>query len=225
MPSQYSSSHSLEDAEMLARNLGLNFHVRPIKFLFSTANREIGESRGHALNSIAQENLQSRLRGIILMTLSNHDRALVLATSNKSELAMGYSTLYGDMCGALAPIGDVFKTRVYELARYMNLRMKSPIPQRSITKAPSAELRPDQKDQDTLPPYEFLDAVLEEYIEHNTPVEELRTKYGKPEILNEVFKMLEINEFKRRQAPPVLKTSLKAFGIGRRYPVAKEWKI
>jgi len=229
MPSQYSSSHSLEDAEILAQNLGIKFDVRPIKFLFSTANREIGESRAHQLSALALENLQSRLRGLTLMTLSNHDNALVLTTGNKSEFAMGYSTLYGDMCGAIAPIGDVFKTRVYELARYMNAKLGSPIPDRSITKAPSAELRPNQKDQDTLPPYEFLDAILEEYIEHNISMEELRAKYGKleelTEVLNEVFRKLEINEFKRRQAPPVLKTSLKAFGIGRRYPIAKRWDI
>jgi NAD+ synthetase len=226
MPSQYSSSHSLADAEALAQKLGINYEVRPIKFMNATVNRELSERRGQ-LAPIAQENLQARLRGLILMTLSNHYNSLVLTTGNKSELATGYCTLYGDMCGALAPIADLYKTRVYELARYINQTWGDLIPESSITKPPSAELRPDQKDQDSLPPYDLLDAVLEEYVEKGTPVSVLEEKYG-PKLptqgwVRNMLKLLEINEFKRRQAAPALKVSPKAFGIGRRIPVAKNW--
>lgn len=228
MPSQYSSSHSLEDAEALARNLGVPFEVRPIKFIFSQANREFSEGRGK-LADIAQENLQSRLRGLILMTLSNHYNALVLTTGNKSELATGYCTMYGDMCGALAPIGDLFKTRVFELSREVNRAAgRELIPERSIAKPPSAELKPGQLDQDTLPPYEILDLLLEDYLEKKTPVEDLEKRYsdklpGRKDWVRETLRRIEINEFKRRQAAPVLKASPKAFGIGRRVPLAKIW--
>jgi len=228
MPSQYSSGHSLEDAEILARNLGMRFEVRPIKFLFSTASRELSETRGQ-LAPIASENLQSRLRGTILMTLANHYSALVLTTGNKSELAMGYCTLYGDMVGALAPIGDLFKTRVYELARFINQKWGSPIPERSLTKAPSAELKPNQTDQDTLPPYDVLDELLMEYIENGISIAELEARFqgrkiGKFSSIRQILNLLEISEFKRRQAAPVLKISHKAFGIGRRIPIAKVWE-
>ena len=230
MPSQYSSSHSLSDAEQLAANLGIALEVRPIKFLFSQAIREISEKRG-TLADTAQENLQSRLRGIILMTLSNHYNALVLATGNKSELATGYCTLYGDMCGAIAPLGDLFKTRVYELARQINHRAgKILIPENSITKPPSAELKPGQTDQDTLPPYDLLDELLEDYLEKMKPVTELKTRYQsrtqgglKKDWVSEILRRVEVNEYKRRQAAPVLKVSPKAFGIGRRIPIAKFW--
>jgi len=225
MPSQYSSPGSLTDAEALATNLGIPFEVRPIKFLFATAAREIGEAR-QGLAPIAQENLQSRLRGIILMTLSNHYNALVFTTGNKSEIATGYCTMYGDMCGALAPIGDVLKTRVYDVARRLNEwsereGLVPPIPESSITKAPSAELRPDQTDQDTLPPYEKLDPMLVDYLELGVPVVEIIAKHGAwvPEILRKI----ELNEYKRRQGAPVLKASAKAFGVGRRVPIAKVW--
>jgi NAD+ synthetase len=227
MPSQHSSGHSLEDAEALARNLGIPFEVRPIKFLNSTAVRELGEPRG-GLADLALENLQARLRGLTLMTLSNHYSSLVLTTGNKSELATGYCTLYGDMCGAIAPLGDLYKTQVYALAKHLNATWGGPIPERSITKAPSAELRPDQKDQDTLPPYEVLDELLESYLERGTPVAQLEKTFskrvpGKPGWVREILRLLEINEYKRRQAAPVLKVSAKAFGIGRRIPIAKQW--
>lgn len=225
MPSQYSSSHSLEDAEILARALGIPLEVRPIKFLFATSSRELSEGRG-TLAPLATENLQSRLRGLILMTLANHYSALVLTTGNKSELAMGYCTMYGDMVGAIAPIGDLFKTRVYELARYINGAWGAPIPERSLTKPPSAELRPNQTDQDTLPPYEELDALLEHYIEKGVSVENLRNQFEgkKGDWVQDILKRLEVNEYKRRQAAPVLKVSHKAFGIGRRIPIAKTWE-
>jgi NAD+ synthetase len=224
MPSQYSSTHSLEDAEQLAKKLGISFEVRPIKFLYSQFARELGESRG-GLAPVALENLQARLRGVMLMTLSNHYSALVLTTGNKSELATGYCTLYGDMCGALAPIGDVFKTQVYELARHLNVVWGAPIPERSITKPPSAELRPEQTDQDTLPPYPELDAMLADYLERGMSFKDLKAAHAhmKPEVLRQVLRMIDINEYKRRQAPPALKISPKAFGVGRRIPIAKNW--
>jgi NAD+ synthetase len=227
MPSQYSSGHSLEDAEILARNLGVRFEVRPIKFLFSTASREFAEGRGH-LAPLALENLQSRLRGTILMTLSNHYGALVLTTGNKSELATGYCTLYGDMVGAIAPIGDVLKTRVYELARFINDSWGKPIPERSITKPPSAELRPNQTDQDSLPPYEALDNLIRDYVENGVRIAELEKRYASgasDRWVRETIARIELNEYKRRQAVPILKVSRKAFGIGRRIPIAKTWDV
>jgi NAD+ synthase (glutamine-hydrolysing) len=220
MPSQYSSGHSLEDAEGLARNLGIPFEVRPIKFLFSTAARDIAGIGGAPLKGLTEENLQSRLRALILMTLSNQENALVLTTGNKSEMAMGYCTLYGDMCGALAPIGDLLKTRVYALARHLNQRYGEVIPLRSIEKAPSAELRPNQTDQDSLPPYPELDDFLEKYLEKGVPVKDLLAQYP---FAREVLKKLEWSEYKRKQAAPVLKVSSKAFGVGRRVPIAKIW--
>jgi NAD+ synthase (glutamine-hydrolysing) len=229
MPSQHSSGHSLEDAQALAAKLGIAFEVRPIKFLFSQAQRELSEGNG-ALAALAVENLQARLRGLILMTLSNHHGALVLTTGNKSELATGYCTMYGDMVGALAPLGDVLKTRVYALAEQINRTMGGAIPQRSIDKAPSAELRPDQKDQDTLPPYPLLDALLEDHLERGVPVATLQERYAdapgrpRPGWVSEILRKVELNEYKRRQAAPVLKVSPKAFGIGRRIPIAKHWE-
>lgn len=229
MPSQYSASMSLEDAERLAQDFGLRFEVRPIKFLFSQALREWSEGRGK-LTDLAQENMQSRLRGNILMTLSNHYGALVLTTGNKSELATGYCTLYGDMCGALAPIGDLYKTQVYGLCQYLNQEARKAgkplIPERILTRAPSAELRPNQTDQDSLPPYDLLDLTLELYLEKRLPQDEIESEFkrlGKDGSgIGKTLKLVEINEYKRRQAPPVLKVSQKAFGMGRRMPIAKE---
>jgi NAD+ synthetase len=231
MPSQYSSSGSLADAEALARSLGIRFQVQPIKFQYSTVSRELASAVGGELATLAQENLQSRLRGVILMTLSNHYRALVLTTGNKSEIATGYCTLYGDMCGALAPIGDLYKTRVYELSRHINDEFvkqgrTAPIPESSLVKAPSAELRPDQKDQDTLPPYADLDELLMRYLEGGESIEKLEEDLDsrvKPGWVRDILKMVENQEFKRRQAAPVLKISGKAFGLGRRMPIAKRW--
>lgn len=220
MPSQYSSSHSLADAEELAKNLGIPFEVKNIKFLFSAAVRHLSEGRGE-LSPIALENIQPRLRALQLMTLANHYQSLVLTTGNKSELAVGYCTSYGDMVGALAPIGDLYKTRVYELARYINEAWGAPIPVSTLEKPPSAELKPDQKDLDTLPPYDELDALLEDYIEKKLPVEEILEKHSTS--AKEILKMIERNEYKRRQAAPTLKVSTRAFGIGRRIPIAKKW--
>jgi NAD+ synthetase len=233
MPSSYSSPSSLKDAEELARGLAIRFQVQPIKFHFSTFARELGTAVGGSLAPLAQENLQSRLRGLILMSLSNHYGALVLTTGNKSEIATGYCTLYGDMCGALAPLGDVLKTRVYALARHLNAswqaRGKSaPIPESSIVKAPSAELRPGQTDQDSLPPYNELDELLARYLEDGESVGTLvrdldsRVKAG---WVRDILTLVERQEFKRRQAAPVLKTTKRAFGMGRRMPIAKRWSI
>jgi len=230
MPSQYSSSSSIADAEALARSLGIQFHVQPIKFLYSTVSRELSGPSGQ-LAPIAQENLQSRLRGVILMTLSNHLAALVLTTGNKSEFATGYCTLYGDMCGALAPIGDLFKTRVYELSHHINAMFvqagkQAPIPVSSLTKAPSAELRPDQKDQDTLPPYAELDELLGRYLEGGESIDDLEKQLDsrvKAGWVRDILKKVEMQEFKRRQAALVIKVSGKAFGLGRRMPIAKRW--
>ncbi len=226
MPAQVSSAHSLEDAQILAQRLKIKFEVRPIKFLYSTAQRSFTEFRGE-LAPLAHENLQSRLRGLTLMTLSNNDGALVLATGNKSEIALGYCTLYGDMCGGLAPIGDLYKTQVYALAQEINAsRPDRPIPERSITKAPSAELRPDQKDEDSLPPYAVLDPVLEAYLEQNQSVQVLQDQWEKkaPQLpagwVRDTLRKLEQNEYKRRQSAPILRVSPKAFGGGRRMPIA-----
>jgi len=220
MPSHFSSSHSLEDAEALAKNLGIKLEVQPIKFSFIALLRQLSENRGGKLLPVAEENMQARLRGVMLMTLSNHEGSLVLTTGNKSELAMGYCTLYGDMVGALAPIGDLYKTRVYELARTINQIWGPTIPLRSIEKAPSAELRPNQTDQDSLPPYEKLDPVLKAYLEDHVSAQTLAEQNG--DWVKSVLRILELNEYKRRQAAPVLKVSPKAFGIGRRIPIAKK---
>jgi NAD+ synthase (glutamine-hydrolysing) len=229
MPSQYSSGHSLEDAEKLAANLGIRLLVKPIKFLFTAAQREIGDGLG-TLAPIAQENLQSRLRALILLAISNHEGSLVLTTGNKSELAMGYCTLYGDMCGGIAPLGDVLKTRVYALAQHLN-REREVIPVRTIEKPPSAELKPGQTDQDSLPPYELLDAFLEGFLERGESIASLEARLAGrdtgsqgAEWMRGVLKRFEGNEFKRRQAAPVLKVSPRAFGLGRRVPVARVWE-
>lgn len=232
MPGPYNPLESLQDAEALAKNLKIRFEVRSIKFLHSVFSKELTTYGIKVLESLALENLQARIRGMLLMTLSNHfGRALVLSTGNKSELAMGFSTLYGDLAGALAPIGDLYKTQVYALARYANDLEKMPIPDRCFTKAPSAELRPDQTDQQTLPPYEVLDPLLFDYIENKCSVADLEKRYEKQlreqgkYSVQETVRRFEQNEYKRRQAPPVLKISSEAFGIGRRVPIAKVWNF
>lgn len=222
MPSKYSSSHSIEDAELLARNLGLEFHHLPIKMMHSTfglAFKPFFETEG-----LTEENLQSRLRGICVMAFANQMKGLALATGNKSEFAMGYSTLYGDMCGALAPIGDLLKTEVYELSRYIN-QEREVIPERTLTKAPSAELRPNQTDQDSLPPYDLLDAALQLLVvEERSPesaLSELKKAFPKANLalLERIHRTLCLTEFKRNQAPPILRISRRAFGRGRLYPL------
>jgi NAD+ synthetase len=220
MPSQYSSSHSLADAEALASNLGIEFRVHSLKFLFTTLLMELKPSfQGLPVDS-TEENIQARLRAVILMALANKRSALVLSTGNKSELGVGFCTTYGDMAGALAPLGDLYKTRVYELANDINSR-QAWIPMSSITKPPSAELRPNQTDQDSLPPYDVLDPILERHIEGLAGETELVQSGFDRTTVSRVLHLVQTSEFKRRQAAPVLKVTSKAFGLGRRIPVAK----
>ena len=224
MPSKFSSVHSVEDAEALAKKLGVLFRHFPIKMIHSTSLMALKPFfEGHPEDS-TEENLQARIRGNAVMAFANKFQALPLATGNKSEFAMGYSTLYGDMCGALAPIGDLYKTEVYALARHLNT-VRERIPESTLTKPPSAELRPNQTDQDTLPPYDLLDAVLYQLIEKELSageaIEMLKLKFPQatPALGEKILKALRVNEFKRKQAPPILRVSSKAFGSGRAYPI------
>lgn len=220
MPSRYSSRHSIEDAEALARNLGIHFHIVPIEPVHR-AFREILAPLGNQPEEpdIADENLQARIRGTILMTYSNRFGPIVLTTGNKSEMACGYATLYGDMAGGFAVLKDVPKLLVYELARYRNT-LSPVIPERVFTKPPSAELRPNQKDVDTLPPFEILDPLLELYVEHDMSRDELIRQGFDPEIVDRVINMVDRAEYKRRQAAPGVKLSPRAFGRDRRLPIA-----
>lgn len=220
MPSQYSSEGSVTDAKALADNLGLPFEVIPIKPIFDTFLTQLRPVFQDLPEGVAEENLQARSRGNLLMAISNKLGHLLLTTGNKSEMAVGYCTLYGDMCGGLAVIADLPKTWVYDLARYIN-REQELIPLATIEKPPSAELRPDQMDQDTLPPYEILDAILEAYIVDNCSAEEIIGQGFDAETVGWVIQRLNVNEYKRRQAPPGLKVTRKAFGQGRRYPIAR----
>jgi NAD+ synthase (glutamine-hydrolysing) len=224
MPSEFSSTGSVSDAEALAKNLGIGFSVVPIKAIYEEFTQALEPSfaatKAGTAFGLAEENLQPRIRGGILMALSNKTGALVLTTGNKSEMACGYCTLYGDMVGALAVIGDVYKTEVYALSRYAN-REREVIPESTLTKPPSAELRPGQKDTDSLPPYEVLDPILREYIEEYTPAEEIAAAQGvELALVQRVIRLVEMSEYKRQQAAPVLKVSRKSFGMGRRFPIA-----
>lgn len=224
MPSKFSSVHSVEDAEELARACGIRLHHLPIKMPHSTFGMALRPFFEGMPEDTTEENLQARLRGTAVMAFANKFRALALATGNKSEFAMGYSTLYGDMCGALAPIGDLYKTEVYELARYIN-RLPVRIPERTFTKPPSAELRPNQTDQDSLPPYDLLDACLKLLIESELDPAEalpiLRKDFPKVDqaLVDRVHRTLVATEYKRKQAPPILRVSSRAFGSGRVYPL------
>ena len=218
MPSKYSSPGSLADARQLALNLGIAYREIPIQSIFdeclTTLNKE-----GTSLVDLAEENIQARIRGNILMFISNREGYLTLSTGNKSELAVGYCTLYGDMCGGLAVISDVPKTMVYVLTRYIN-REREIIPAQVLVKPPSAELRPDQTDQDSLPPYEILDAILHLYIEENKPAAEIIAAGYDAALVREIIQKIDRAEYKRRQAALGLKVTTKAFGIGRRIPIA-----
>lgn len=219
MPSPYSSAASLEDAEGLAKNLGIGFRVIPITSVYEEFRYQIGGSRVDTPPDLADENLQARIRGTILMTLSNRSGALLLSTGNKSELAVGYCTLYGDMAGGLALISDVPKMMVYELARWIN-RDGPVIPGRTCRKPPSAELRPGQTDQETLPEYAVLDQVLKLYIEERRSGEEIVAAGFDAIMVRDILARVDRNEYKRRQAAPGIQISHKAFGIGRRLPLA-----
>ena len=223
MPSQYSSAGSLGDSEALAKNLGIQYDVVPIEAGFGIMKESLAPLFGDRAEDVTEENMQARLRGQILMALSNKFGSLVLTTGNKSELAVGYCTLYGDMCGGLAVISDVPKTMVYKLARWIN-RVREIIPEATITKPPSAELRPDQKDEDTLPPYETLDAILERYVVASESVDEIIAADFDAETVRRIARLIDLNEYKRRQAAPGLKVTSKAFGVGRRIPVAQKYR-
>ncbi|MEO7297631.1 MAG: NAD+ synthase [Verrucomicrobiota bacterium] len=222
LPSKYSSQHSLDDARILAKNLGIQYDVIPIQTVFAATKQELKPIFAGRAEDTTEENIQARLRGVLLMALSNKFGALLLTTGNKSELGVGYCTLYGDMCGGLAVISDVPKTMVYEMAKWIN-REREIIPVSTITKAPSAELRPDQRDQDSLPPYEILDAILDHYVVHARSSGEIVQLGFEEAVVKKVIRLIDLSEYKRRQAAPGLKVTSKAFGVGRRFPVAQKY--
>ena len=222
LPSQFSSEGSVADAEALAKNLGVRCARIPIQDSFETVLRSINPVRGGKKGGLTEENLQSRLRGLILMGISNDSGRLLLTTGNKSEMAVGYCTLYGDMCGALAVLADVPKTMVYRISKWVN-RNGEVIPKSSIEKAPSAELRPDQKDQDSLPPYEELDRILESYVVNEGSIGGMVKKGISRAVAEEVVRKIDYSEYKRRQAAPGIKVTTKAFGMGRRVPLAQRF--
>ena len=220
MPGPYSSRGSIDDARVLAENLGIRFELIRITDVFDTYLKSLKPVFGSREEDVTEENIQSRIRGSLLMALSNKFGGLVLSTGNKSELAVGYCTLYGDMCGGLAVISDVPKTLVYRLSQFVNSR-RPVIPRSTLEKPPSAELRPDQKDTDTLPPYEVLDAILEDYIEELKGAQQIATERGLDVgLVRSIVRLVELSEYKRKQAAPGLKISAKAFGQGRRFPIA-----
>jgi NAD+ synthase (glutamine-hydrolysing) len=223
MPSAFSSEHSVTDSIQLAENLGIAYELLPINPIYDSFIQSLQKPFRGTTFGVAEENLQSRIRGTLLMALSNKHGYILLNTSNKSELAVGYGTLYGDMCGALAVIGDLYKTSVYMLARWLN-ENKPVIPENILIKEPSAELRPGQKDSDTLPPYPLLDMILSRYIEHRQGPNKICAETGFPrEMVLRVLRMVNQAEFKRRQAPPVLRVTSKAFGPGRRLPIVGKY--
>jgi NAD+ synthase (glutamine-hydrolysing) len=222
LPSRYSTDHSISDAVKLAQNLNVPYEIIPIEKTFSALEETLSTQFAGLPFSIAEENMQSRSRGVILMALSNKFGYILLNTSNKSEMAVGYGTLYGDMCGGLSVIGDLYKTEVFELCRYIN-RNTEIIPENIITKAPSAELRPDQKDSDSLPEYDLLDQILSLYIEERKGPNEIIASGFDETVVKRVLRMVNMNEWKRLQAPPVLRISSKAFGPGRRMPIVAKY--
>lgn len=223
LPAQFSSQGSLDDARLLAERLGMRYDVISIQPMFEAAKQQLRPVFAGRPPDTTEENIQARLRGVVLMALSNKFGSLLLTTGNKSELGVGYCTLYGDMCGGLAVISDVPKTMVYRLARWIN-REREIIPESSLTKAPSAELRPNQTDQDTLPSYDVLDAILEEYVVRCRAVPEIVAVGFEETTVKRVVRMIEGSEYKRRQAAPGLKVTSKAFGVGRRIPIAQRYR-
>lgn len=223
LPSQYSSQHSLDDARVLAENLGIRYDVVPIQPAFESVKGALANQFEGKPENTTEENIQARLRGVLLMAMSNKFGSLLLTTGNKSELAVGYCTIYGDMCGGLAVISDVPKTIVFNLCRWIN-RDREIIPDSTITKPPSAELRPDQKDEDSLPPYAILDQILEAYVVDGKSRAEIVEAGFESAVVNRIARLIDINEYKRRQAAPGLKVTSKAFGMGRRLPVAQRYR-
>lgn len=222
MPSQFSSDHSVDDAVGLAENLGIQYDIIPIKDVYDAFMEKLGPLFGDLPFNVTEENIQARIRGTLNMGISNKMGHILLNTTNKSEMAVGYGTLYGDLAGGLSVIGDVYKTDVFRLARYMN-KDGEVIPENTITKPPSAELRPNQKDSDSLPDYEVLDAILHEYIEHRTDPQDIIDMGYDEAIVRRALRLVNINEFKRHQTAPVLRVSYKAFGMGRRMPIVGKY--
>ena len=222
MPSQYSTSHSVGDAELLSKNLENPYDIVPIKNIYDAFLAELKPIFYDLPFSVAEENIQSRTRGNLLMAIANKFNYILLNTSNKSELATGYGTLYGDMAGGLSVLGDVYKMQVFALARYIN-REKEVIPSNIIVKPPSAELRPNQKDSDSLPEYDTLDRVLYEYIELRNGPKEIIAKGFDPVLVARVLKLVNTNEYKRNQFCPIIRISFKAFGVGRRMPIVGKY--
>jgi len=224
MPGPYSSEHSITDARQLARNLDIRFEVASIDDAYAAVVKGLNPLFAGAPADVTEENVQARLRGMTLMALSNKWNAVVLTTGNKSEVAVGYATLYGDMCGGLAVISDVPKTMVYELCRLVNQRRAGVIPENVFLKPPSAELRPDQKDTDSLPPYDVLDGILKAYVEEMKPPAQIAAEQQLSlTLVREIVNKVDRNEYKRQQAAPGLKVTTKAFGIGRRFPIAQKF--
>jgi NAD+ synthase (glutamine-hydrolysing) len=224
LPSPWTSDHAMEDGLALVENLGIQHVILPIEGLMNQAHKDLMTPFGEELGDLTAQNLQARLRGILLMAFSNQMGFVLLNTTNKSEAAVGYGTLYGDMCGSLAVLGDVYKTKVWELAKYIN-RDKERIPQRSITKAPSAELKPGQVDQDNLPPYPLLDALLEKFIDLRWGQEDLVKAGYDPYVVQKVLNLVNRHEFKRFQMAPVLRVTTKAFGYGRKMPLTARFPL
>jgi NAD+ synthetase len=222
MPSPYSSGGSVDDSFALAKNLGIRCDELPISNAFEAIKATMVPVFDDKPEDVTEENMQARIRGLMLMALSNKENHLLLTTGNKSELAVGYCTIYGDMCGGLAVISDLPKVRVYEVSRWIN-REREIIPWNTIDKPPSAELRPDQKDQDTLPPYEILDGILELYVEHHLSTDEIITRGYDETTIRWVQRRVDLNEWKRHQAAPGLRVTSKAFGIGRRMPIVQQF--
>ncbi|MBG0781601.1 MAG: NAD+ synthase [Bacteroidales bacterium] len=222
MPSQFSSNHSVQDALDLAKNLGSTFQIIPIKEIYESFEHALHEAFVGKAFDVTEENIQARIRGALLMALSNKFGMILLNTSNKSETAVGYGTLYGDMNGGLSVLGDVYKTEVFELARFIN-RKAEIIPENTIIKPPSAELRPEQKDSDSLPDYSVLDKILFAYIEQRLKPEAIAKQGIDSKIVAHVLRLVNLNEYKRHQSPPILRVSAKAFGIGRRMPIVAKY--
>jgi NAD+ synthase (glutamine-hydrolysing) len=223
MPSKYSSGGSVTDSEKLIKKLGISSTNVSIQPVVDETIKQLTNKFEKKPGKLTEENIQARIRGVYLMAFSNNDNYLVLTTGNKSELAVGYCTLYGDMSGSLAVIADVYKSDLYRIANFIN-RKKEIIPKEIITKAPSAELSLNQKDQDDLPPYELLDKILKMYLEENKEFDEINSIIKDEKVVKKVLRMVDLNEFKRRQAAPALRVSRKAFGYGRRYPIVQGWR-
>ena len=223
MPSRYSSEHSKDDAAELAQNLGIEYRQHPIEDVFAAYLR-LFNGDNPPVGDLAEENIQARIRGALLMFVSNREGRLLLTTGNKSEIAVGYATLYGDMCGGLAVIGDVPKTQVYELCRYRN-GISPAVPENVLVKPPSAELRPDQTDQDSLPPYDVLDRVIHMYVEEKIPADEIVSSGIERDTVKKIVRLIDLAEYKRRQAAPVLKVTGQSFGMGRKLPIAQRFSV